>query len=106
MKCFSSCRQWSNASTNVSDNIYGTKYRSFFQDHIIETYAWETWKYEPIYSDDMYQNELDALFKAIRNGEVINNGDYMCKSTLMAILAEWYFILEKLSPGRKHLIQN
>ncbi len=86
VKCFSSCRQWSNASTNVSDNIYGTKGRSFFQDHIIETYGGETWKYEPTGPDDMYQNELDALFKAIRKGEVINNGDYMCKSTLMAIL--------------------
>lgn len=35
----------------------------------------------------MYQNELDALFKAVRNGEVINNGDYMVKSNLAAIMA-------------------
>jgi hypothetical protein len=35
----------------------------------------------------MYQNELDALFNAVRKGEVINNGDYMVKSNLAAIMA-------------------
>ncbi len=34
----------------------------------------------------MYQNEHDALFAAIRKGERIDNGDYMCDSTLMAIM--------------------
>jgi hypothetical protein len=34
----------------------------------------------------MYQNEHDELFASIRAGKPINNGDYMCKSTLMAIL--------------------
>jgi hypothetical protein len=27
-----------------------------------------------------------ALFKSIRDGKPLNNGDYMCKSTLMAIM--------------------
>ena len=35
----------------------------------------------------MYQNEHNALFASIRKGGVINNGEYMCKSTLMAIMA-------------------
>ena len=35
----------------------------------------------------MYQNEHDALFRSIREGSAINNGDYMCKSTMMAIAA-------------------
>ena len=34
----------------------------------------------------MYDVEHKELFAAIRSGETINNGDYMCKSTLMAIL--------------------
>jgi hypothetical protein len=34
----------------------------------------------------MYQNEHNELFASIRNGRPINNGDYMAKSTLMAIL--------------------
>ena len=36
--------------------------------------------------DDMYQNEHNELFASIRAGKPINNGDYMCKSTLMAIM--------------------
>ena len=46
-----------------------------------------TWKWESAEKDDMYQNELDALFAAVRKGEVINNGDYMVKSNLAAIMA-------------------
>jgi hypothetical protein len=34
----------------------------------------------------MYQNEHDAFFWSIRNGEPINNGDYMANSTMMAIM--------------------
>jgi len=34
-----------------------------------------------------YQVEHDELFKSIRSGKPINNGDYMAKSTMMAILA-------------------
>ena len=35
---------------------------------------------------DMYQQEHDELFASIRSGKPINNGDYMVKSTLMAIM--------------------
>ena len=34
----------------------------------------------------MYQNEHNELFAALRSGKTINNGDYMAKSTLMAIM--------------------
>ena len=34
----------------------------------------------------MYQNEHNALFASIRKGEPINNGQYMCDSTMMAIM--------------------
>ena len=33
-----------------------------------------------------YQVEHDEMFAAIRSGKPINNGDYMCKSTLMALM--------------------
>ena len=35
----------------------------------------------------MYDYEHVELFKSIRSGTPINNGDYMCKSTMMAIMA-------------------
>ena len=34
----------------------------------------------------MYQVEHDVFFAAIRAGKPINHGDYMSKSTLMAIM--------------------
>ncbi len=34
----------------------------------------------------MYQTEHDELFAGIRSGKPINNGEYMAKSTLLAIL--------------------
>jgi hypothetical protein len=35
----------------------------------------------------MHQLEHDAMYAALRDGAYINNGDYMAKSTLMAIMA-------------------
>ena len=34
----------------------------------------------------MYQAEHDELFAAVRAGKPINNGQYMAKSTLLAIM--------------------
>ena len=34
----------------------------------------------------MYQTEHDELFAGIRSGKPINNGDYMARSTLLAIM--------------------
>ena len=48
--------------------------------------AAEEWAYDGP-GNDMYQTEHDELFASIRNSRPINNGEYMCKSTLMAIMA-------------------
>src|SRR5258707_9367626 len=37
-------------------------------------------------ANEMYQTEHDELFASIRAGKPINNGDYMAKSTLLAIM--------------------
>ena len=34
----------------------------------------------------MYVDEHKAMFKSIRDGKPINNGHYMCNSTLIAIM--------------------
>jgi myo-inositol 2-dehydrogenase / D-chiro-inositol 1-dehydrogenase len=36
---------------------------------------------------NMHQLEHDAMYAALRRGEIIHNGDYMARSTLMGILA-------------------
>lgn len=86
VKGFSSCRQWVGADANVSDFAYGTKGTAALQSHRINTEG-EKWRYRGEGPDDMYQNEHDALFAALRAGERIDNADYMCKSTMMAIMA-------------------
>ncbi len=45
----------------------------------------ENWRFKG-QTTDMYQNEHDALFASIRSGKLINDGDRMAKSTLMAIM--------------------
>lgn len=85
VKCFSSCRQWVNASTDVSDHVWGTKGVAHIQRAEIDGYDGQTEKIEKKEGDNMYQNEHDALFAAIRNGDVIVD-EYMCHSTLMAIM--------------------
>ena len=37
-------------------------------------------------TNDLYQTEHDELFASIRSGKPIHNGDYMTKSTLLAIM--------------------
>jgi predicted dehydrogenase len=44
------------------------------------------WRFEGKHNS-FYQTEHDRFFASIRAGEPINNGDYMAKSTLMAIMA-------------------
>ncbi|MGH2623569.1 MAG: gfo/Idh/MocA family oxidoreductase, partial [Sphingobacterium sp.] len=44
------------------------------------------WKYSGK-MDNMYQTEHDELFAAIRNNQVINDGDAMADSTLLGIWA-------------------
>lgn len=85
-RCFSSCRQWESTSTDVSDWITGTQGTAELQSHSIKFRDGSTWAHEPKGEDNMYQNEHNHLFAGIRNGDVLNDGDYMCKSTLMAIM--------------------
>jgi len=89
LKAFSYCRQFAGqVQTEVSDWILGTRGKCNVQAAEIDGGAGWNWKWrgkedEP---DDMYQNEHDELFAAIRAGTPLNNGQYMCDSTLMAIM--------------------
>jgi len=86
-KCYSACRQWTGkeqVSTDVSDWVYGT-------DGVANVQLQRITGKNPFHIRDarigMYYAEHKALFSAIRSGNTINNGDYMCKSTLMGIMA-------------------
>ena len=73
------------AANNVEDYVMGTKGSAKVLRHAVEVGGEEVFRYRGP-KPSMYDVEHKELFAAIRSGETINNGDYMCKSTLMAIL--------------------
>jgi hypothetical protein len=82
-KCFSACRQIMGCENDVSDHFFGTKGKcDVFKHQIIGE---KPWKYSGA-ENNMYQTEHDELFASIRSGKPINNGEYMTKSSLMAIM--------------------
>jgi len=83
-KVFASCRQQAGCTNDVNDIVWGTKGSASLMKHTHETGS-EKWKFSG-QDINMYLAEHQALFGAIRNGEAINNGKYMCQSTLMAIM--------------------
>lgn len=85
VKAFARCRHWAGCENDVSDFIVGTKGRIDVMKHrIYDLEGNEIWKFEGD-GGDMYQIEHDELFASIRGANPINNGDYMCKSTMLAI---------------------
>ena len=83
-RAFSSCRQWNGCANNVSDYAVGTKGTAALQHHWIK--GDNKWRFKGR-GGNMYVDEHIALFNSIRNGTPIHNGEYMWKSTLMAIMA-------------------
>jgi len=84
VKCFASCRQQSGCANDTSDYIFGTQGTcDVMKGSILGPN--NKWVYKGP-RDNMYQVEHNDLFASIRSGQPINNGDYMTKSTMMAIL--------------------
>ncbi len=87
VKLFSSCRQQAGCSTDVNDHFIGTKgYAQLMAAPAPKIVAGgETWQYRGP-KPSMYQVEHNELFAAVRSGKTINNGTYMARSTMMAVL--------------------
>lgn len=88
-KLFATCRQQDGCANDISAQVLGTRGRAFLNSGRrgsgprIEGEA--PWSYDGPRTDS-YQAEHNALFASIRRGEPINNGEYMSKSTLLAIM--------------------
>lgn len=80
---FSYCRQQNGCHRDVNEYVMGTKGKANIFQHTIT--GEREWKFEGK-AKDMYQTEHDEMFAAIRAGKVINNGEYMCNSTMMALM--------------------
>jgi predicted dehydrogenase len=77
-------RQQSKCFNETDDHLLGTKGRATILKGVITGANEYTQKKV---SSDMYKLEHEALYKAIRSGgeTYINNGEYMAKSTMLAI---------------------
>jgi predicted dehydrogenase len=89
VRLFSNCRQQPGCAAEVADQVYGTKgvcsidaQRNIFTIRGESTYKWDGKDAK----SDMYQSEHNELIASIRSGKPINDGDWMTKSTLMAIM--------------------
>jgi predicted dehydrogenase len=83
-----SCRQQVGTKNEISCHVLGGKGRAVLSsrdDGLFIRGENGEWVF-PGPSNDMFQTEHDELFASIRNGQPINNGDYMAKSTLLAIM--------------------
>lgn len=83
VRLFAYCRQQDGCTTDVDDYILGTKGRATVLKNRIE--GPNEWRYRG-QKNNMYQTEHDELFAAIRSGQPINNGVYMARSTMLAIM--------------------
>jgi len=77
------CRQMNGCQSDVADIIVGTKGIANVLKHRIK--GVKNWRYTGP-KPDMYDHEHERLFAAIRSGETINNGVYMARSTMWAVL--------------------
>lgn len=95
---FLACRQMANCSGGNDDYIIGTKgyakIQAFGSEEITGENPWRlAGKDRNSFSinvrkqhPDMYQQEHNELFKSIRNGDAKNDGEWMMRSSLMAVM--------------------
>jgi len=83
VKAFFTCRQQDNTATFVDEIVLGTKGRA--QVLAKKIAGPSKWRYRGR-SADPYRIEHENLFTNLRSGQPLNQGDYMCNSTLVAIM--------------------
>jgi predicted dehydrogenase len=87
-RLLSNCRQQADCPGDMSCQVVGSEGTADFREKkkgksIKNRHS--AWTYDGK-ENDLYQTEHDELFASIRSGKPINNGEYMSKSTLLAIM--------------------
>jgi predicted dehydrogenase len=87
-RVISNTRQMPGCKNNISVSVLAEKGTAMLNEGVngvrIDA-GGESWAYRDK-AKNIYQVEHDEMFASIRSGNPINNGDYMAKSTLMAIM--------------------
>ena len=82
-------RQTTNCFNENADYIVGSNGRCVINGARVElenARGNSMWHFRSSEDNNMYQEEHDTLFGAIRKGESVNDGDWMATSTMLAIL--------------------
>jgi predicted dehydrogenase len=86
VKVFAYTRQQDGCSSDVSDYFLGSKgICDVLRFKITDRDGKPVWRYRGP-KKSMYQIEHDELFAGIRSGNPLNNGTYMARSTMLAIM--------------------
>ena len=84
-KLFAACRQMAGCSNDISVHVAGAKGIATLDRRAMQIDTGEKWRYTGE-KNNQSQTEHEELYASIRNGKPINNGEYMTKSTLLAIM--------------------
>ncbi len=82
---FSNCRQQRGCKNDMSSYAFGTKGRAEVSERRLRIDNGQLWQFDKKVKN-MYQVEHDEMFAGIRAGAPLNNGEYMAKSTMLAIM--------------------
>jgi predicted dehydrogenase len=85
VRAFMAQRQISNCQNDNSDYLMGATGTASIKSGNPIILGQERWRYNGP-KPDMYQVEHNELFASIRKGEPINDGIWMCNSTMMALM--------------------
>ncbi len=85
VRLFSNTRQQARCKNDSGAYVRGAQGRATVSERLLEITSDATWKFTDKVKN-MYQVEHDELFAGIRRNEPLNNGEYMAKSTLLAIM--------------------
>jgi predicted dehydrogenase len=84
-RLFSNCRQQPGCHADMSCDVLGANGHAHLSEEDLTIAAGTTWKYSGP-DNNVYQTEHDELFASIRSGKPVNNGEYMAKSSMLAIM--------------------
>jgi predicted dehydrogenase len=81
-RLLSQTRQQPGCKNDLSVQVYGSTGVANLSEGKMNVGDWKA----PDKGNNVYQTEHDEFFASIRKGEALNNGEYMSKSTLLAIM--------------------
>jgi predicted dehydrogenase len=84
-RLFAQTRQMEKVKSDLTTRVVGTKGAATLASRRSEITGQNPWKYDGELNN-VYETEHRELFTSIRDGKPINNGEYMSKSTLLAIM--------------------